>query len=295
MNGLRRRKSESKLVAVSTSVALACLLTACSNSPKHYSLQGRVLGKSALTQQLTVKHSDIPGFMTAMTMTYPIKDSQGFQQVQPGDLITADVVVGGNNGYWLEHLAIKDKAGRGTVSSLPPHELLPGEPVPDIALTNQDGQALHLADFRGKALLVTFVYTRCPFATFCPLTSSKFAAIQKELAKTPGDYEKTHLITISLDPKYDTPPVMRKYGLAYLSDDPKGFGHWEFVSTSPDDLRKLATAFGLEYFEQDNLISHSMKTVLLATDGTVSHSWSDNQWTNSDVVAALRQQAGIRR
>ncbi len=295
MNGLRRRKSESKLVAVSTSVALACLLTACSNSPKHYSLQGRVLGKSALTQQFTVKHSDIPGFMTAMTMTYPIKDSQGFQQVQPGDLITADVVVGGNNGYWLEHLAIKDKAGRGTVSSLPPHELLPGEPVPDIALTNQDGQALHLADFRGKALLVTFVYTRCPFATFCPLTSSKFAAIQNELAKTPEDYEKTQLITISLDPKYDTPPVMRKYGLAYLSDDPKGFGHWEFVSTSPDDLRKLATAFGLEYFEQDNLISHSMKTVLLATDGTVSHSWSDNQWTNSDVVAALRQQAGIRR
>ena len=289
------RQFKSSITVIFLLGALPWLLTACRDSPKRYFLQGRVLGKSASAQQLTVNHSDIPGFMAAMTMTYPIKDTQGFQQVQPGDLITADVVVGGNNDYWLERLAIKDKAGRGAVSSLPPHGLLPGEPVPDIALTNQDGKAVHLADFRGKAVLVTFVYTRCPFATFCPLTSSKFAAIQKELAKTPGDYEKTHLITISLDPKYDTPPVMRKYGLAYLSDDPKGFGHWEFVSTSPDDLRKLATAFGLEYFEQDKLISHSMKTVLLATDGTVSHSWSDNQWTNSDVVAALRQQAAINR
>ena len=290
-----RRQYKSGITPIALLVAMPWLLTGCRSSPKHYSLQGRVLGKSDSTQQLTVNHSDIPGFMAAMTMTYPIKDTQGFQQVQPGDLITADVVVGGNNDYWLEHLAIKDKTGRGTVSSLPPHELLPGEPVPDIALTNQDGKALHLADFRGKAILVTFVYTRCPYPTFCPLTSSKFAAVQNELAKTPGDYAKTHLITISLDPQYDTPPVLRKYGLAYLGNDPTGFEHWEFVSTSPDDLRKLATAFGLEYFEQDKLISHSMKTVLLATDGTVSHSWSDNQWTNSDVVAALRQQAAIDR
>jgi protein SCO1/2 len=276
-------------------VALSWLLTACRDSPKHYFLQGRVLGKSDLTQQITVNHGDIPGFMAAMTMPYPVKDTQGFQEVQPGDLITADVVVDVNHDYWLEHLTIKSETGRGSVSSLAPHALLPGERVPDIPLRNQDGKTLHLTDFKGKAILITFVYTRCPFPTFCPLISSEFATIQKELAKTPQDYERTHLISISLDPQYDTPPIMRKYGLGYIANDPSGFEHWDFVSTSSDDLRKLATAFGLEYFEQDNQISHSMNTILLATDGTVSQDWQGNEWKTSEVISALRQAAAVNR
>jgi protein SCO1/2 len=272
-------------------VALPWFLTACRDSSKHYSLQGRVLGKSDSTRQVTVNHGDIPGFMAAMIMAYPVRDTQGFQEVQPGDLITADIVVGGNNDYWLEHLTVKDKTGRGSVSSLASHALLPGEQVPDIPLTNQDGKALHLTEFRGKAVLITFIYTRCPFPTFCPLISSEFAAIHKQLAKTPEDYAKTHLISISLDPQYDTPPIMRKYGLSYLANDPAGFKHWDFVSTSPDDLRKLATAFGLEYFQQENQISHTMNTILLARDGTVSFNWPGNEWKTADVISALRRAA----
>ena len=149
-------------------VAPPLLLTACRDSPKHYSLQGRVLGKSDSARQLTVNHGDIPGFMAAMTMPYAVRDSQGFQQVQPGDLITADVVVDGNNEYWLEDLTVKDKAGRGSVSSLAPHALLPGERVPDIPLTNQDGKTIHLTKFRGKAVLMTFIYTRCPLPNVLP-------------------------------------------------------------------------------------------------------------------------------
>ena len=112
---------------------------------------------------------------------------------------------------------------------------------------------LHLADFKGKALLITFVYTRCPFATFCPLTSSKFAAIQKELANTPGDYEKTHLITISPILSTTRP---QSWGSMVSLTSPTIPRVWTLgiCLTRPDDLRKLATAFGLEYFEQDNLI-----------------------------------------
>src|ERR1700758_2348134 len=150
-------------------VALSSLLTSCRNPPKrHYFLQGRVLGKSDPTRQIIVNHGAIPGFMPAMTMPYPVKDTRGFREVQPGDLIGADLVVSGNDAYWLERLTVKDKTGRESVASLPPHELLPGEQVPDVALTNQGGRTLHLAEFRGKAVLITFIYTRCPFPTFCP-------------------------------------------------------------------------------------------------------------------------------
>lgn len=228
--------------------------------------------------------------MPAMTMTYPVQDPQGLQQVQPGDRITADVVVqkGGSN-YWLQRVVITDRSARGSVAvATKPRELLPGEKVPDVPLINQDGKTLHLADFKGKAVLLTFIYTRCPFPTFCPLISSEFAAIHSDLAQTPPIYLKTHLLSVSLDPSYDTAPVLRKYGLAYLKDDASGFAQWDFVSTSPADLQKLASAFGLEYSIQNNQIVHSMSTILLAPDGTVKQIWPGNEWKTSEVLAALK-------
>ena len=285
---------ESSVAELGLLVGLFWVLTGCHGSSKHYLLQGQVLGKSDSAQQLTVTHGAIPGFMAAMTMAYAVKDPRGFQEVQPGDLITADLVVAGANDYWLEHLSIKSQAGRGLVSSIPPHVLVPGERVPDVSLTNQDGKTIRLTDFRGKAVLITFIYTRCPFPTFCPLVSSKFAAIHKAMAKVPAEYEATHLISISLDPAYDTPPIMRAYGLNYLANDPKGFEHWDFVSTTPDDLNTVATAFGLEYFPQANLVPHSMNTILLATDGTVSRYWPGTEWNTSEVISALRQAIGVK-
>ena len=88
-------------------------------------------------------------------------------------------------------------------------ELDVGTEIPDVKFVNQDGKTIHLADFRGKAVLVTFIYTRCPFPDFCPLLSHEFAAMDRELKKTPRDYERTHLMSISLDPAYDKPPVLR--------------------------------------------------------------------------------------
>ena len=247
---------------------LAYLLSSagCQSSAKHYKLTGQVLAKNEAAAQASIDNDNIPGFMPAMTMNYPVKDPQGLQQVQPGDRITADVVVqNGGSNYWLEHVTITDQSARGSISAATkPHELLPGEKVPDVPLVNQDGKTLHLADFKGKAVLLTFIYTRCPLPTFCPLISSEFAAIHNDLAQTPAIYQKTHLLSVSLDPNYDTAPVLRKYGLAYLKDDASGFQQWDFVSTNPADLQKLASAFGLEYYEQNNQISHGMSTILLA-------------------------------
>ncbi len=189
-----------------------------------------------------------------------------------------------------QHLVITDESGRSSApAGTAPHELAAGDPVPDVPLINQDGKTLHLRQFKGQAVLLTFIYTRCPLPTFCPLISSEFAAIHKELKMNPEDMKRTHLISVSLDPAYDTAPVLRKYGLAYLQDDATGFKHWDFVSTTPKDLEKLAAAFGLQYFAQDNQIAHSMETVLLATNGTVAKSWPGNEWKTSEVLASVKQ------
>ena len=271
------------------------LLAGCQESPKRYALRGHVLGKDQDAQRLTINHQAVPGFMPAMAMSYNVKDSQGLGAVEPGDNITADVVVANTDTYWLEHLAITDSSGRSAaVPATQPGELQPGRPVPDVALTNQDGKTLHLRQFKGQAVLITFIYTRCPLPNFCPLVSSEFAAIQKDLAQTPSDFAKTHLVSISLDPSYDTAPVLRKYGLAYLQDNPEGFKHWDFVATSPADLQTLATAFGLEYYQQDNQIAHSMETVLLAPNGSVTKTWPGTDWHTPEVLAAVRQAETVK-
>jgi protein SCO1 len=279
-----------------TGAALACVLlaTGCQPRTKRYTLRGQVLETNPAANQITVKHEDIPGFMPAMTMPYKVKDPSGMQDLQAGDAITAEVVTE-NNGkdYWLEDIRITDESGRKSAKpATATHRLEIGERVPDLPLINQDGKTFHLSEFKGKALLVTFVYTRCPVPTFCPRLSSQFAKIQGDLAKTPDDYNKTHLLTISFDPKYDTAPVLRKYGLAYLDDDPSGFSHWDFASTSVNDLRKLADAFGLQYLEEDNQISHTMTIALIAKDGTVARYWS-TEWTTAELENALRQQADL--
>ena len=274
-------------------VFLGILLSGCQSKTKHYDLKGEVLDKKPATNEITVKHEDIPGFMPAMTMSYPVKDQNGFRQVEPGDDITADVITANNgNQYWLENVRITGESGRKIIKPGTVHRLDIGDHVPDLTLVNQDGNSFRLSDFKGKAVLITFVYTRCPVPTFCPRLSSQFAKIQDDLAKTPIDFAKTHLVTISFDPKYDTPPVLRKYGLAYLDNNPAGFSHWDFASTNPGDLRKIADAFGLEYFEEDNQISHSMVIVLISPEGTVARYWS-TEWTTAELEDALRQQEKV--
>lgn len=276
-------------------LAIAWSASGCGSSTKHYTLHGQVMGKDAASAQLSVDNDNIPGFMPAMVMNYTVKDPQGMQEIQPGDRLTADVVVKSSSEYWLEHLAITDKSARGSIAATQPHPLAAGTQAPGVALVNQDGKTLHFADFKGKAVLLTFIYTRCPLATFCPLISSEFAQIHNSLAENPALYKRTHLVSVSLDPAYDTPPVLRKYGLAYLKNDAAGFAQWDFVSTSPADLQTLASAFGLMYYEQNNQISHSMNTILLGPGGTVQQTWPGNEWKPGEVLAALENAATSNR
>jgi protein SCO1/2 len=243
--------------------------------------------------QVTVSHEEIRGLMPAMTMAYRVNDAAAVKDIQRGDTIAADLVVDdANQKNWLEHVVVTNRAGRDSLPSVTEDEdLQAGAEIPDVKFVNQDGKTIHLSQLRGKAVLLTFIYTRCAFANFCPLVSNEFAAVERDLRTTPGDYERTHLVSISLDPAWDTPPVLRKYGLGYLRHDPAGFAHWDFVATSPEKLKDLAEAFSLTYFQKDNQITHNLRTVLLAKDGTVAKVWSGNQYRRQELLDGLREAA----
>ncbi|MFZ0823521.1 MAG: SCO family protein [Terriglobales bacterium] len=282
-----------KLQFALTPVVLLLTLSVGCNRTKKYPLQGEVVAKNAATNEITVNHGDIPGFMPAMAMPYRVKDPAVVQELQPGDQIAAEVMFGKNpSDYWLEDVRITRQSPRPSTPAVVPKMVLPGERVPDAALINQDGREIHFSDFAGRALLVTFIYTRCPMPDFCPRLSSQFAQIHNELKKNPEDYAKTHLLTISFDPKYDTPLVLRKYGLAYLDGDASGFSHWDFATTNPKDLRRLAEAFGLRYEGENDQISHAMDIVLIAPNGTVAQYWSTN-WTWTELMASMQNAAHV--
>ena len=169
-----------------------------------------------------------------------------------------------------------------------------GDAVPDFHLINQSGREIDFRQFRGKALLVTFIYTRCPLSDYCPRMSRNFAAIDKSLQADPSIYKKTHLLSISFDPAYDSPTVLRSYGEAYTGNYTKEkFGHWDFAAPSKADLPKLLQFFDVGATPGENhTITHSLSTVVIAPDGTIAQWYPTNDWKPEDVLNELKKVAG---
>ncbi len=251
----------------------------------HYPLEGTVVSVDKAQQHLVIDHKDIPGFMSAMTMPYPVADPHVLDQVGPGDQITADVVAS-DKGVRLEKVVVVKKGTGKPTSQLQSPEST--EPVPDFMLVNQDGKHIGLQQYHGRAVLLTFIYTRCPLPDYCPLMTHNFAEIDKALAKNPQLYADTHLLSISFDPKYDTPQRLRSYAREYVPD--KGnrtFDHWEFATLPAAETKDVTKYFNIFLSEQDGQITHSMCTAIISPDGTIYRSYHGNDWKPEEVLADL--------
>jgi len=273
-----------------TIVALICMAFAggCQSAPeKHYPIQGEVISTDAGKKLITVKHGDIPGLMPAMTMTYQVAEPKQIEGLQPGDKITADLVVSEGKGR-LERIVLvgkgDGKTSEGTAQRVPEK----GDAVPDFALVNQDGKIIHFSNYRGKVLLVTFIYTRCPLPDFCPRMNENFRAVQKLLQEVPHATERAEFLSISFDPDNDTPAVLKHYAALYKKGAPgeKPFD-WQFAVPAAKDLPELAQFFGLVYQPEQAQIVHSLSTTVIAPDGKVAKWYSDNEWTPADAAQAI--------
>ncbi len=156
-------------------------------------------------------------------MPYKLKDASILGELHPGDVITADVLVSQDpdGDVLLDHIVVVAQAKPDYRPAVSYHVPAPGDAVPDFKLRNQDGRPIHLGQFRGKSLVITFIYTRCPSPEFCPRVTRNFASLDKLLAANPALYAKTHLLSVSFDPEHDTPERLRAYGATYIGSDAK--------------------------------------------------------------------------
>lgn len=268
---------------------------AASPEAKRYELKGKVVSVDKAKKEVTIAHEDIQGYMPSMTMPFPLKDEWAFDVLAKGSNVSATLVVD-SNSFWLEGIVISMSGdapagpGEGATHSGP----RTGDEVPDFSLVNQDGKPVSLHKYRGKALLLTFIYTRCPLPEYCTMMSNNFAQINKALKATPSVRDRTHLLSITIDPEFDTPKVLRSYGAAHTDEyDQEKFSYWEFATGKPEEIKRTAEFFGLTYFEEKNQITHSLRTVLITPEGKVQKIYPGNDWNSADVFHDIQSLLGV--
>ena len=262
---------------------------------KVYKLRGKVVSTDSAKGEVTLNHEAIAGFMEAMTVPYKLKDPGILSELHPGDVITADVLVSQDPDadILLDHIVVVAQAKPDYRPTVAYHVPTPGDAVPDFKLRNQDGRPIHLGQFKGQALLVTFIYTRCPSPDFCPRVTRNFAALQKQLAARPA-LSGTHLLCVSFDPDHDTPQRLRAYGVQYIgSDASNAFAHWDFAVPEKPVLAEMAKFFNLGITTNaDTSITHTLSTTLIGPDGKVVRFYPGNDWTADQLAADVRDRMG---
>jgi protein SCO1/2 len=263
---------------------------ACSKVPEQrYEIKGQIVSVDKPHHQATISHGEIKGYMEGMTMPFTIKDQWAIDTMSPGDRITAMLVVEGAR-TWIENPVITKESrpdpSAGKAASAP--EPKPGEEVPDFTLVNQDGKRIRLHQYHGQALALTFIYTRCPLPDYCPLMSSNFAELEKALKENPARYGRAHLLSISVDPDYDKPQVLREYGARYTSaKGNEAFRDWEFASGTAREVKAIAQFFGLSYWTEKDQIIYSLSTAIIGPEGKVFKFYRGNDWQPVQVLREM--------
>ncbi len=278
------------------SLCLALAVAACGRAPdrRTFTLQGQVQSLDPAKKIVVVKHEEIKGFMPAMTMPYEVREVNALDGLAAGDLINATLIVVSNGAY----LTSFKKVGTAPLEK-PPAEapnpptasagfelLKPGEAVPEGSFVDQDGRKRRFSAFKGSPLVITFIYTRCPLPTFCPLMDRHFVTLQKTLKEDPS-LTGVRLVTVSFDPVTDTPAVLKQHAKNLNAD----LTRWTFLTGDRDDVDQFAARFGVSVaraLNDQRDITHNLRTAIVAADGTLLEVYTGNDWSPDQVLAALR-------
>jgi protein SCO1/2 len=289
---------------IAIALLATALLTGCQPAPptpktsttqKTFVIRGKVVSTDAT--HVTLDGENVPGFMEPMTMAYRLADPSIVSELHPGDRISAQVLAdrtsdGDYTNIRLKDIVVLAQARADYKPTVQYHVPTAGDQVPNFKLLNQSDRTIQFDQFRGKIVLMTFIYTRCQLADFCPRMSHNFADIDHALAADPALYNQTHLLSVSFDPTYDTPKVLRSYGGAYTGNyTNEKFQHWDFAAPTAKDLSTVTQFFdvGVTGDEKDpTSVTHTLSTVLVGKDGKVVDWYPTNDWKPADVLAQIK-------
>ena len=324
LNRLNRLNKEGGLLPDAAFVTLAtCLLLFCgcsreagaaapipavkssaNTNVQAYVVRGVITRLFPGNKTVEIRHEAVTNFMPAMTMPFDVKNPREITGLNVNDQVTFRLSVTDTDS-WIDE--IKKVEGK-SLTELPAKNgfrfmrdvepLQVGDALPEYHFTNQLGQAISTAQFKGQALAITFIFTRCPLPNFCPRMSSNFEEAQDKLLN-PGSgsasstnatisFRNWHLLTISFDPEFDKPAVLKSYAERFHADP----AHWSFLTGDPADIRALGDQFGEAFWKDETgSINHNLRTVVVDAKGKVQKIFTGNNWTPDELIESLDEAA----
>jgi protein SCO1 len=261
---------------------------------RRFPLTGEVLGVDAKKKVLVVRHNAVAGYMPAMTMEFPVSAGDA-ASASVGERIRADLIVGNGGSVRLENLWPDDKVALDTIDAgarMLHQDTIEkgkqayrevGDTVPDFVLYDQNGRVVNSARFRGRQVMLNFIYSRCPVANMCPLSTTKMIATQK-LAREAGIGD-IDFVSITLDPAHDTPGVLREYA------DDRGIdtSNFSFLTGPEPAIRDLLTQFGVIAEFKGDILDHTLATLLIDDKGRIAWRADGSEWQPKEFVERMRK------
>jgi protein SCO1/2 len=256
-------------------------------------VRGIVRGFAPDRSTIHVEHEAIPGFMPSMTMPFSVKDQTEITRLKNGDAISFRMTVTDKDLFIdqikeipASEVHVAEPAPTRSASPAVSARLHENDVIPSFTLANQDGARVTADTFRGQPFVLTFIFTRCPVPKFCPLISHNFSELQEAIKADTGAAGKTRLLSITLDPKFDTPEILKGYAQEQKADSQI----WTFATGEPAEIEKLTQSFAVFVQPEAGTISHGLATALISPDGHVVNMWRGNTWKPSEVIEELRRQ-----
>ena len=265
------------------------------DSARH-AMRGMVLKVDAARRSVVISHDAISGVMPAMTMPFDVHDSKELNGIVPGAIVSFTLVVSKQTSHIERMRVVRDQSVEQdpltarrlrllqNISGASATGLRVGQTVPDFTLTDQARARVSLSQFRGKVVALNFIYTSCVLPQFCYRLANSFGIVQKRFIERVG--RDLVLLTITFDPARDTPERLAEYSRQWNADP----ASWHFLTGSSADIARVCSLFGVDYFPDEGLMSHSSQTAIIDRRGVIAAAIEGNQYTAAqlgDLVEAV--------
>jgi protein SCO1 len=278
-------------VSLRISAAALLLFVVCQcQAAQRYSASGVVLQVDRRRQSLKISCREIPGYMAAMVMDFPVRAVNELDGISPGVMVDFTLVVAENSAYaqsirihQFQSTDQEPMAARqlSLVSKLVDSEagttkpLTVGQRVPDFSLISDKREPIKLSQFAGKIIAITFLYTHCPLPNYCYRLSNNFAIVQKRFAMRMG--RDLVLLSVTFDPEHDQPDVLAQYaGKNWKAADAQG---WYFLTGPLREIQRVSLEFGMNFWQDEGLITHALHTIVLDRNAQLVANLEGNEFT----------------
>ena len=301
-------------LAIRAGIFCLWLVSGCSQKPSSssffvpastnvqtFEVKGVITRLYSDNKSVEIRHEEVTNYMPAMTMSFGVKDPKELSGLKTNDSVSFRLSVTDTDS-WIDQIqkVEANKVAPKSLTELPAtngfrfvpdvEPLQVGDPLPEYHFTNQFGQAVSTSQFKGQALAFTFIFTRCPLPNFCPRMTSNFEQVQSKLLASDSS-TNWHLLTISFDPEFDTPAVLKSYAELHRADP----AHWSFLTGALADIRTISDQFGQSFWKDETgAINHNLRTVVIDASGRIQKIFTGNNWTADELIAALTEASRSR-